>query len=183
MISRDPKCAFVAEHVAHATVVANWLESQGIPAKVMDVMTLGGLDGLTAWTGVSSRGIEVWVLQADDVDRARSLLEEHDELRRDQDRQESPSHPVLAYCDACGNAAEFPAEQRDTRQPCPQCGASVYVSEGEPGDEELVADGTRRVHKFELKSLQKPIIVLILVVSALYFCFMLLTAIVSMLSG
>ena len=74
MISRDPKCVFVANDVATATVVANWIEHQGIPAKVMDAMTLGGLEGLTAWTGVSARGIEVWVVQPDDAKRAQARM-------------------------------------------------------------------------------------------------------------
>ena len=55
MISRDPKCVFVANDIARATVVANWLETRGSPTTIMDMMTLGGLDGLNAWTGVSAR--------------------------------------------------------------------------------------------------------------------------------
>src|SRR5512139_1456500 len=131
MISRDPQCVFVADDVARATVVANWLETQGIPARVMDSMTLGGLDGLNAWTGVSARGIEVWVLRTDDVDRALTLVEEQEVSQRDREQQDSASQPVLVFCEACGNAAEFPGEQRDTTQQCPQCGASVSVSERE----------------------------------------------------
>jgi hypothetical protein len=46
MINRDPKCVFVAANAAEASVVANWLEHEGVPAQVMDTMTLGGLDGL-----------------------------------------------------------------------------------------------------------------------------------------
>jgi hypothetical protein len=68
MINRDPKCVFVAANAAEAAVVANWLEHQGVPAQVMDTMTL---DGLTAWAGVSARGIEVWALRQDLVDRTR----------------------------------------------------------------------------------------------------------------
>ena len=63
MINRDSKCVFVAANAAEAAVVANWLEHEGVPAQVMDRMTLGGLDGLNAWTGVSARGIEVWALR------------------------------------------------------------------------------------------------------------------------
>jgi hypothetical protein len=88
MISRDPKCVFVASDAAQAAVVANWLEHQSIPARVMDTMTLGGLDGLTAWTGVSARGIEVWVLRPDDAERARALVEEHNALQSDLEAQD-----------------------------------------------------------------------------------------------
>ena len=70
MFNRDPKCVFVASDVGQATVLANWLEHEGIRTQVMDPMTHGGLDGLTAWTGVSARGIEVWAIMPADVDRA-----------------------------------------------------------------------------------------------------------------
>jgi hypothetical protein len=63
MINRDSKCVFVAATAAEAAVVANWLEHEGVPARVMDTMTLSALDGLNAMTGVSARGIEVWALR------------------------------------------------------------------------------------------------------------------------
>jgi hypothetical protein len=46
MINRDPKCVFVAANSAEAAVGANRLEHEGVPAQVMDRMSLGGLDGL-----------------------------------------------------------------------------------------------------------------------------------------
>ena len=41
-------------------------------------MTLGGLEGLTAWTGISARGIEVWVVRRADAEAARTLIAEQD---------------------------------------------------------------------------------------------------------
>ena len=182
MISRDPKCVFVADDVSRATVVANWLESQGIPARVMDLMTLGGLDGLNAWTGVSARGIEVWVLQTDDVNQALTLIEEQEESQRDSEHQDAASQPVLVFCEACGNTTEFPGEQRDTTQQCPQCGARVIVSERETEDEKAPLCGTPSSRIFALRRLQKPIILLVLGGIALYLCVLLLVVLSSVIA-
>ena len=183
MLFRDPKCVFVANDVALATVVANWFEHQGIPAKVMDTMTLGGLEGLNAWTGVSARGIEVWVLQPDDVERARALIEEHKEFQSDVKTQDLVTQSVLAFCEKCGSTTEFPGEQRDTIQECPQCGISINVSDVESRDEELKVGRAQSGRKFELRSLQKPIILFIVGCIGLSFFFQLLSAVFSALSG
>ncbi len=177
MISRDPKCVFVANDASQAMVVANSLEHQGIPAKVMDTMTLGGLDGLTAWTGVSARGIEVWVLQPSDAERARALLEEQKETKN------LASQPILAYCDQCGNATEFPREQRDTFQECPHCGTSISVSDRESEGEERSVRHTSTGRKFGLRSLQKPIIFFFLVSIAILFCLQLVGVLISELTA
>jgi hypothetical protein len=180
MIARDPKCVFVADDVARATVVANWLESQGIPARVMDLMTLGGLDGLNAWTGVSARGIEVWVLHPADVGRALALIAEREETQRDRENQDPASQPVLVFCETCGHTAEFPGEQRDTTQQCPQCRASVIVSEREAEDEESPLRGTPSSRIFGLRRLKTPIILFVLGGIALYLCTLLSVALSSL---
>ena len=78
MIHRDPRCVFVANSMAVAVVTATWLTENGIPAQVMDLMTLGGLEGLTGWApGISARGLEVWVEDAAHASEARRLLAEH----------------------------------------------------------------------------------------------------------
>jgi len=177
MIPRDPKCVFVANDVAQATVVANWLETQGIAARVMDSMTLGGLEGLNPWTGVSARGIEVWVVHPDDVERALELVDKHEASRRDRAYDDVTSRPVLVFCEECGSTTEFSAEQRDTTQTCPQCGTSLSVSEGETGGEELLADRAPKDRRFEFRSLQKVIILIFLAAIALYLSFMVLISV------
>jgi hypothetical protein len=183
MISRDPKCVFVADDMAHATVVANWLESRSIPAKVMDSMTLGGLDGLTGWTGVSARGIEVWVQQTDDVERALALIEEHEGFRSDLEDQDSFSRPILAFCENCGTTTEFPGEKREATEECPQCRASMIVSEGDSGDEEPGSGRPQHGRRFELRRLQKPIILFFLGCVGVYLCVIVLGAVLSALTG
>jgi len=107
MIHRDPKCVFVAADAAEAAVVVNWLEQQGVPAQVMDTMTLGGLDGLTGWTGISARGMEVWVLREDLVDRARQLLAEHKDIQS----------TLFAQKAAGGRVSSHPLTNRGVRSP------------------------------------------------------------------
>jgi DNA-directed RNA polymerase subunit RPC12/RpoP len=183
MTSRDRRCVFVADDMAHATVVANWLETQGIPARVMDTMTLGGLEGLTGWTGVSARGIEVWVQRIEDVDEAAALIDEQAEFQHARDDLDTSSRPILVFCEACGSTTEFAAEQRGTTQRCPQCGARVTVIDEEPEDEEPLLGPTPSSRVFELRRLQKPIILCALGGIALYLCALLISALLAWWSG
>ncbi|HEX4589596.1 MAG TPA: DUF2007 domain-containing protein, partial [Gemmataceae bacterium] len=75
MIYRDPKCVHADNNLAKARLIAGWLESQGIPADVMDEMTLGGFEGLVSIlpSKLSIRGVEVWVIDPADAERARQL--------------------------------------------------------------------------------------------------------------
>ncbi len=115
-------------------------------------------------------------------DRALALIEEQKESQRDREHQDPASQPVLVFCEECGNATEFPVEQRDTTQRCPQCGASVSVSERETGDEEPLLSCTHSSRIFELRRLTKPIILFFLGCIALYLCALLLVALSSVLS-
>jgi hypothetical protein len=126
MISRDPNCVFVANDAAQAAAVVNWLELQNVPARVMDTMTHGGLEGLGAWTGISSRGIEVWVIQPGDADRARALISQHQQALSARVAKKASAGPVSALCEECGHTSEFPGEYRGTVQNCPGCGEYMY---------------------------------------------------------
>lgn len=184
MISRDPRCVFVADDAAKASVVANWLELQGVSAQVMDSMTLGGLEGLTSLTGVSARGIEVWVANADDVDRANSLILEHEELRLEAASQDSSARPVLVFCENCGCTTQFSSGQRNTTQPCEQCGKSMNIADDEKPDVELgnsnLVEGSVTV---ELRKLQKPMIMLFLGCIGLFLLLKLSSCLVLVLGG
>ena len=132
MISRDPSCVFVAADAAQAAVVANWLEHQGVPAQVMDTMTLGGLEGLTAWTGISARGIEVWVVRQADAEVACTMIAEHDQaLSALLAGKASAGRSRFPHCEECGCTSEFPGQQRGTVQNCPHCGRYLDVPDGD----------------------------------------------------
>ncbi|MCA9268032.1 MAG: DUF2007 domain-containing protein [Planctomycetales bacterium] len=135
MTYRDPKCVYVCDSPGNADVVANTLEHAGIRARVMDRATLGGLLGLTVWsrTGVSARGIEVWVLDEKDVPAALKLIEAaQEELRRKQQAKESLG-PIDVTCEECGTTTSFPGKFAGGVQDCPKCFAYVDI----PGDDEF----------------------------------------------
>jgi hypothetical protein len=110
MIYRDPKCVHVADNLGVAETTALFLAQNGIPAQVMNPMTLGGLVGLT-WlspTGVSSYGIEVWVDNPAQADRAKELLQAQADFQSSNVEQASRSGNVTALCDECGKPSTFP---------------------------------------------------------------------------
>ena len=148
MFYRDPKCVFVANDVAHAAATVNWLEHQDVRAQVMDSLTHGGLDGLNAWTGVSARGIEVWVLDPSDVDRAKTLVAQHQKTLESLLVKKASAGPVSAHCEECGREGTFPGEHRGTVQTCPHCGAYLDVPDGDEdtGDELDYSFGTDESH-------------------------------------
>lgn len=135
MINRDPKCVFVANTLGEAEAATTWLDGEGIEAQVVDVNAVGGLDGLTALspTGVGQRGIEVWVKDAADIERASALLARHDaELQAKAKVRAADPTPVEVVCEECGKSTRFPGEQRGSVQSCSVCGAFMDV----PGDDE-----------------------------------------------
>jgi hypothetical protein len=143
MIHRDVKCVFVGSDMASAVVTASYLSSVGIPARVMDQMTLGGFEGLTAWwPGVSLRGVEVWVDNPVQIEEARRLLAEH-KAELEQKRAAAPrTEPVEVVCEECGKTSTYPPKEYGTTQVCRHCGA--YVDVGDigpvPEDEEFAEE-------------------------------------------
>ena len=133
MYYRDPKCVHVEHNLARARLIVAWLGSHGIPAEVMDEMTLGGFEGLVSIlpSKLSFRGVEVWVLDPADADRARQLLAEH--AAELQAARAGRTGEVEAVCEECGDATTFPAEEQGTVQECPHCGA--YLDVPDPDDD------------------------------------------------
>jgi hypothetical protein len=134
-IYRDPRCVYVTDELSAADVVCSFLNSQGIPAQVMNQATLGGLLGLTyfARTGVSSLGMEVWAMDPAQVEAARKLLEAHSNLVESKQMQLEELGPVDATCEECGHTSSFPGKQRGTIQECPKC--REYIDVPNPGFE------------------------------------------------
>jgi hypothetical protein len=183
MINRDSKCIFVAADMAEATVVANWLEHQGVPAQVMDTMTLGGLDGLTAWTGISARGVEVWVLREDLVDQGRKLLAEHKGIQSTVLAQEAARGRVSAQCEECGCVSVFPGDRRGKTEVCPRCGS--YMDVPEDGNNEpagpIIATSTRQPRSW-WQVVQKTIIYAAAFCLISMFCIPLIAVIIDIVS-
>jgi Putative prokaryotic signal transducing protein len=139
MYYRDPKCVFVGDILGLAHAVVAHLSGHGIEAQVMNEMTLGGFEGLTAWLPgkASLRGLEVWVVNPNDAERARRIIAENDEeLKRAQDSRSRRTDPVTAICEECGHSATFPPSEQGTVQDCPHCGQYIDVPdlESDPGN-------------------------------------------------
>ncbi|MBY0526879.1 MAG: DUF2007 domain-containing protein [Gemmataceae bacterium] len=116
--------------MASAVVTATWLNDNGIPARVMDLMTLGGFEGLTGWKpGISARGIEVWVDDPTHIAEANTLLTQHGAELAQRTSEAQQHGPTEVVCDECGKSSVFPADQYGTIQDCPHCGEYVDVEE------------------------------------------------------
>jgi hypothetical protein len=135
MLNRDPRCVFVADTMGLAEIVASWLRSQEIPAEVMDLNTLGGLEGLTPFVPrglVSARGIEVWVTDLSQAEQASQLLKDHAEQFASRRAEAKDLESIEVECEECGATSTFPGQERGTVQDCQHCGAYLDV----PGEEE-----------------------------------------------
>src|SRR5262249_38055950 len=124
----------------HAMVAC--LGVEGIEAQVMNELTLGGFEGLTAWLPgkASLRGLEVWVVNPTDSDRARQIVADKEaELAKIQTTRTENSEPVGAQCEECGTSSSHGPESAGTVQSCPHCGAYVDVPGGDD-DNEVVQD-------------------------------------------
>ncbi len=144
MLNRDRRCVFVADTMGQAVSTATWLTEQGFPARVMDLMTLGGLEGLTplAPGSISLRGLEVWVLDPDQAAEALALVEEDTAARAQRAAEAERQGPVEVVCEECGRPSIFPGRQRGTVQDCPHCGSYLDVENpGGPAGPEAEDDG------------------------------------------
>jgi hypothetical protein len=143
MSKRDPRCVFVSPSASEADIVVTMLGHAGIPARVMDRTTLGGFVGLTVWSsnGISSRGLEVWVMDEKDLSHARTILGEFEAQKRIAAEEKRALGPIDALCEECGRTTTFPAEARGTVQDCRHCSAYLDVPGGDESDWHMEGDG------------------------------------------
>jgi hypothetical protein len=139
MYYRDPKCVYVADSPAMAGLVQGWLASHRIETEVMNQATLGGFEGLT-WIapGISHRGLEVWVLDADQAEPARTLLaEQAAEIQALESARANRTGTISVACQECGKENEYPASQAGRTEHCRYCGRYLDVpdSDATPEDE------------------------------------------------
>lgn len=134
MISRDPRCVFVANQQHEAALVIALLGEEGIEADVVNSATLGGLEGVV---GIIPRagikGMEVWVQDASKAEAARELLARQTaDVQAIRAARQSRTGNVDVPCSACGRVNTFPAAQQGTVQSCTRCGA--YLDIPDPND-------------------------------------------------
>jgi Putative prokaryotic signal transducing protein len=126
MINRDPKCVHVDDNLGRARLVAGWLTSLGIPAEVMDENTLGGFVGLVSILPdkLGFRGVEVWVNDPTQADRAREVLAQQ---AAEIEAKANRTGTLETACEECGKKGTFPVAQQGTIQNCPHCGKMIDV--------------------------------------------------------
>lgn len=143
MYDRDPKCVFVADTLAESHSVVAFLGANGIDAQVMNELTLGGFEGLTAWLPgkASLRGLEVWVTDPATADSARKLIAENEAtLQRAEASRALRTEPISATCEECGRTAVFPPADQGTVQDCPHCRAFIDVPDADEENNESGVD-------------------------------------------
>jgi nitrogen regulatory protein PII-like uncharacterized protein len=129
MIYRDPKCVYVADSVGLAEVVVLFLGERNVAARTMNLATLGGFVGLT-WLskrGVSASGIEVWVQDIADADKARRLLADYDARLTAKVSRRQSSGPIEATCEACGEKNICPGSEAGKVINCSHCNEYIDV--------------------------------------------------------
>ena len=125
MLHRDPRCVFVSDDPGVANDVASCLTGEGMPAQVMNRATLGGL------LGPNVSGVEVWVTDPEQAERALKLIAQRAEFKPQRTEAIADDGPVIAACEECGHTMAFAGEDRGTIQMCPNCGDFLDVPGGE----------------------------------------------------
>lgn len=123
-MQRDLTCVYRAMDVTEADIVAAWLDEQGITVYVKD-RNAGSLAPLT----VAPLGVEVCVVDPEQAQRAKSLVREQLEHRKEKNDQSAIRSTIESVCEECGKASRFPFEQRGTVQTCPHCRRYLDVPE------------------------------------------------------
>ena len=118
----NPVCIRRTSTVEEADIIVAWLAEQGVEAFIPDHENPGVLAfGLT-----DREGVEIFVPDQAKGDRAKALLEEHDQQHAGNPTA-SGHAAITVTCDECHEDSTFPAEQADTVQECAQCGAHLDV--------------------------------------------------------
>jgi hypothetical protein len=130
-MTREQCCVFVGGSFAEAETVAAFLNSEGVPASVVDPSAVGGMEGLSLMAGAAHGGLEVWVRNPAAAPYARELLASRSqELHTSREQR---TGLIQVDCEECGAMVKFPAEKAGTVQECPNCQA--YLDVPDPDDE------------------------------------------------
>ena len=134
MISRDSRCVYVADHQHEVALVLALLREDGIEGNAANSATLGGLEGVTGWVPrAGTKGIEIWVNDLSEADKARTLLAQRmAEVQEVRTARQTRTGTVDVTCPKCEQTSAFPAAEQGTVQSCPKC--SAYIDIPDPDD-------------------------------------------------
>jgi len=125
-MQRDLICVYRAADLGEADIVAAWLDDQGITVHVKNRHAAGTMQTPLI---VAPKGIEVCVIDPEQVERAEALVREHLEHRKQKANEPAMGRTIEAVCEECGKASRFSFEQRSTVQTCPHCRQYLDVPE------------------------------------------------------
>ncbi|MEK6674628.1 MAG: DUF2007 domain-containing protein [Planctomycetota bacterium] len=115
-----PACVRRATTMEEAEIVAAWLQAKGVKATIVDREN----PGVRAFGVTDIEGVGVYVLDAESVEEAKRLLEEHDREKESTARARNvPVQPRVIPCMECGQGNTFSQEFAGTVQQCSKCGA------------------------------------------------------------
>ena len=129
-----PNCVMVAPDMGSGRSLAEWLTKQGFRAVAVEpneVATPGDVLGISS---ESIAGVEVRIVDAEQVEAARQAISEHKELLEQLKTREevraARTGTTTATCEDCGQSSEWPAAEMGTTQTCPHC--SHYMDVPDP---------------------------------------------------
>jgi hypothetical protein len=112
---------YQAVNINEADIIVAWLAKHGIQALTKDEYVV------TALVPFGAGGVHVCVVDPDDAERARTLLEKHaNEIKRREAYAEG-SGVAMVTCPECGVSNEFAPETRGDVAACPDCGAYIDI--------------------------------------------------------
>lgn len=120
LMLRDPKCVFVGASTADAEKIAGWLREKRVSVRVKEALRFSGLEG-----------VEVWVQNADDIEKAKGIVSKIEQPESNNTRLGEATlgdaTSIVAFCESCGRATNFPSKLRGTIENCPHCGQFMDV--------------------------------------------------------
>jgi hypothetical protein len=134
---RDPRVVFVATELRAAEEIGAWLGTKGFPCEVVPPEHAAEPPDGIGLTEHAPPGIEIRVIDVDQAQKARDVIEEQREaiqaIRARQERRASRTGTVTAVCEECGQSSEWPALDMGSTQDCPHCGK--YMDVPDPDDD------------------------------------------------
>jgi hypothetical protein len=132
---RDPRCVFVATELRAAEEIGAWLGTKGFPCEVIPPEHPAEPPDGIGLTQHAPPGIEIRVIDVDQAQKARDVIEEQREaiqaIRARQERRANRTGTVTAACEECGQSSEWPAADMGSTQDCPHCGKYMDVPDPE----------------------------------------------------
>ena len=128
----NERCVWVADSQAMASVMAHWLDQEGVRTKVLDKTNLGISYGINfSKSDPHDHGWQVWVVDSEDLSKAKKMVSRRTNDILDRKLRMAMLGPVDGRCESCGQESSFEGAQRGSVQKCPRCGAYLDVAGGE----------------------------------------------------